>query len=121
MAMFLFSLIAVSSVSATNIGDAGLSQTGKKAFDVNADSEIPFADQDISGIIGILIGVVLSFVGVLFLVLMIYGGILWMTARGNEQQTEKARDLIIASVIGLIIVLSAYAITEFIGRTLAPS
>jgi flagellar basal body-associated protein FliL len=41
-----------------------------------------------------------------------------MTARGNDQQVEKAKNLIIQSIIGLIIILSAYAITAFVGRKL---
>lgn len=68
--------------------------------------------------IGNIIGAVLTFVGILFLILVIYGGLLWMTARGNEQQIEKAKNLIGAAVVGLIIVLSAYAITAFIGNAL---
>ena len=75
-------------------------------------------EEDPSPIIGSLIGTILAFVGVLFFILVIYGGLLWMTARGNEQQIEKAKNLIGSAIVGLIIVLSAYAITAFIGRTL---
>jgi len=50
--------------------------------------------------------------------LVIYGGFLWMTARGNEQQVTKAKDLIISAVIGLVIVLAAYAITAYVGGAL---
>jgi hypothetical protein len=46
---------------------------------------------------------------------MIYAGILWMTAQGNEQQVSKAKNLLINATIGLIITLAAYAITSFIG------
>lgn len=65
--------------------------------------------------IGQVIGVVLSFVGVLFLILMIYAGILWMTSQGNEQQVAKAKGMLMNGIIGLIIVFAAYAITSFIG------
>ena len=58
----------------------------------------------------------MAFIGVIFFVLMIYGGFLWMTARGNEQQVEKAKDLIISAVIGLIIIFAAYAITMYLGQ-----
>ena len=64
---------------------------------------------------GKVIGAVLAFVGVLFLILVIYGGILWMTAAGNEQTITKARTLIINSIVGLIIVLAAYALVSFLG------
>jgi len=68
---------------------------------------------------GEVIGMILSFVGVIFLALVIYGGITWMTAGGNDQKVEKAKTIIIDATIGLIIVLSAYAITSFIGTQLA--
>ncbi len=64
--------------------------------------------------IAIVIKLALSFLGVIFLILMVYGGYLWMTARGKEDQVNKARDLIIAAVIGLIIVIASYAISNFV-------
>lgn len=66
--------------------------------------------------VGLIIGAVLSFIAVIFMILVIYAGILWMTARGNEQQVERAKTLLVQSIIGLIIVFSAYAITRFIGQ-----
>lgn len=65
---------------------------------------------------GQIIGIVLSFVGVLFLIMMIYAGIMWMTAQGNDQQVTKAKELLINSVIGIVIIFAAYAITAFIGN-----
>ena len=67
--------------------------------------------------IGKIIGTALSFVGVLFLVLIIYAGLLWMTAQGNDTKIATARGIITNAVIGLIIVMSAYAITAFVGST----
>lgn len=64
---------------------------------------------------GKILGAFLAFLGVIFLILMIYAGVMWMTAAGNEQQVAKARNLIIAAVIGLIIVLAAYALTSYLG------
>jgi len=61
-----------------------------------------------------IIQIVLSFLGVLFLGFMVYAGFTWMTAAGNEQKAEKAKEIVIESVIGLIIVIAAYAITSFI-------
>ena len=64
--------------------------------------------------IGTLIKAILSIIGVLFLIMMVYGGFLWMTAGGNETQVEKSKKLIIAAIIGTIIVVSSYAISYFI-------
>ncbi|OGH69360.1 MAG: hypothetical protein A2754_02395 [Candidatus Magasanikbacteria bacterium RIFCSPHIGHO2_01_FULL_47_8] len=69
---------------------------------------------DLAGSIGTIIKAVLGLVGTIFLVLTIYAGILWMTAAGKEEQIEKAKNIIRATVIGLAIVMSAYAITFFV-------
>ncbi len=71
---------------------------------------------DVPTIIGRIIGAGLAFIGTLFFVLIVYGGFIWMMARGNEQEVAKAKELITAAVIGLIIVLSAYAITVYLGE-----
>jgi hypothetical protein len=64
--------------------------------------------------IGTVVKAALSMIGILFMLLIIYAGFLWMTARGEEAKVEKAQDIIRAAVIGLIIVLAAYSITNFI-------
>lgn len=57
----------------------------------------------------------LNIIGLLFFGLMFYGGFNWMSARGNESQIEKSKNTIIAAVIGLVVVLAAYAITALVG------
>lgn len=58
--------------------------------------------------------VILGFLGVIFIILIIYSGILWMTSAGSEEKIGKAKKTIVAATIGLAIVLSAYAITYFV-------
>lgn len=55
-----------------------------------------------------------SFLGFLFLCLIIYAGVLWMTARGNEEQITKAQTVLKRSLIGLIIVISSVSIAYLI-------
>ena len=80
----------------------------------NAQLENP----NLPTMIGKIVGVALSFVGVIFLVLMIAGGIMWMVSNGNEEKVGKAKNLIVAAIIGLIVVLAAYALTITIGNVL---
>ena len=68
----------------------------------------------VSGVVGTVITAFLSILGVIFLVLMLYGGYLWMMDRGNSEQVEKAKQVITAAIIGLIIIVAAYAITKFV-------
>lgn len=57
---------------------------------------------------------ILALLGIIFMILIIYGGYLWMTARGNEERVKKAKDLIVDGVIGFAIVIAAYAITVLV-------
>lgn len=75
----------------------------------------------IPAIVGKGITAVLGLLGVIFLVLMVYGGYLWMTDAGNSEQVEKAKKIIAAAVIGLIIVISSYAISYFVINSLQGS
>src|SRR3989338_3854518 len=90
----------------------GLKETATKAGLKDAPGAIK-ADS-VAALIGNVVGAVLTFVGVLFLILMLYGGIIWMLARGNETETTKALNTIKAAIIGLIIVVASYAITTFV-------
>lgn len=65
-------------------------------------------------IVSMIIKAVLSLLGVIFIILIIYAGFLWLTSGGNEETITKAKKTIVAAIIGLAIVLSAYVITVFI-------
>ena len=69
---------------------------------------------DIRVVVGRIIYVALGILGTILLVLIVYAGFLWMTAGGNEDQVDKAKTYIKNAVIGLVIVLSSYAITYFV-------
>jgi len=70
----------------------------------------------ISTIAGTVIAAVLGLLGVIFVVLIIYAGIIWMTAQGDESKVEKAQTILRNSIIGLIVVFSAYAIYAVVIR-----
>jgi hypothetical protein len=80
---------------------------------VGSKSTVGFTE-DLTGLIGAIVKGVLGFVGTAFLVLTIYGGILWMTASGREEQVESAKKVITSAIIGVAITMAAYAITYFI-------
>lgn len=70
------------------------------------------------GTIGRVIQAGLALVGVIFLILTIYAGYLWMTAAGNDSQVGKAKDTLRNVIIGLVVVMAAYAITAFVSGEL---
>jgi hypothetical protein len=74
---------------------------------------------DVLPIFSKFISIGLSVLGIVFLMLIGYGGVLWMTDRGNEEEVAKAKKMIQAAVIGLVIVVSSYALSFFIMNVLA--
>lgn len=61
---------------------------------------------------------VLGFLGLIAVIFILYGGFVWMTAGGNEDKVATAKKVISAAVVGLIIVLLAWAIVTFVvGQT----
>ena len=66
--------------------------------------------QTASGVVSIFLGLL----GIIFIILIIYAGYNWMTAAGNEEKVKKAQETLKQAIIGLIIVVSAYAISFFV-------
>lgn len=69
---------------------------------------------DFTDTIARIIRVALSFLGIVAVVIILLGGFKWMTAGGNEDKVKEAKRLMIQGIIGLVIVLSAFAIAQFV-------
>lgn len=79
----------------------------------NVGGSAGYAEADstsVSSIAGTIVATVLGLLGIIFVVLIIYAGILWMTAGGDEGKVEKAQTILKNAIIGLIVTVSAYAI-----------
>ena len=61
-----------------------------------------------------IINVTLGLLGIIMLGLILYAGFLWMTAGGNPERVERAKLMIRNAIIGVVIILSAWAITTFV-------
>lgn len=57
---------------------------------------------------------ILGIVGSITLLMFVYGGFLFLTSSGSSEQIKKAKSVLVAAVIGLIIVFSSYLIIKFI-------
>jgi hypothetical protein len=88
----------------------------------------PYSIEDIGGTVGLgtadlkttvinVISWVLGILALVAVVMIIIGGFQWLTAAGSEEKIEKAKKVISAAVIGLIIVLLAWAIVIFVAGT----
>ena len=92
-----------------NIVSAQTSKTGiQNAFSVvETVASSTYSNRNIYSILGDIVMVVLTLVGSIFVIFMIYAGYLWMTASGNEQKVDKSKEILKQSIIGLIIVTIA--------------
>jgi len=113
---FLFLLIFFGLGIAANVsaGAVTIEETGLETTAGQAGLPQP----ELTALIGNIIRAAFSVVGVVFFILLLYGGFLWMTAGGNEEKVKKAKSLMVNSVIGLLIIIAAYAISEFVIRLL---
>lgn len=65
-------------------------------------------------LIGRVIKTVMGVVGSIALIMFVYGGLMWMTASGNTEKISKAMRIITWSTLGIIVILSSYALVDFI-------
>ena len=70
-------------------------------------------------VIGGIVKVVISLLGLVAAIIIILGGFQWMTSGGNEEKISGAKKLMINGLIGMVLVVLAYAIASFIISNLA--
>ncbi len=124
--IFCFSLgifAVVNSVNAQN----GLEETilksdelEKVAGDVYDENPLGTPVNSMQDIIILVINTVLGLLGVIFLIIIIYAGFLWMTAGGNDDQVGKAKKWLVNGIIGVVIIVGAYAISYFVLNAILP-
>ncbi|MFA6132105.1 MAG: hypothetical protein WC702_03555 [Patescibacteria group bacterium] len=69
---------------------------------------------DLTVLIGKGINVILGLLGILFLIFVLYAGFLYLTAQGADEPVKKAKKLLTNSIIGLVIIIAAYAISNYV-------
>ncbi len=104
--LFCFSTAPVVAVNS----DYGVAKTGAALGYNQSTTVFSVVNQVVVG--------ALSLLGIIFLGMMLYAGIRWMTARGNEELSSKAKDTLTAAAIGMIVVLSSYGLTNLIFKKL---
>lgn len=116
--LLLITILAIFLISSTNvlasplIGDDTKQDLEKQ--DLAFLEESGLQKVSIGTLIAAVIKIVLSVLGIVFIILIIYAGLSWMTSAGSEEKITKAKKTMAAAVIGLTIVLLAYAITAFV-------
>lgn len=123
LAGLIFGLAIVGVVTAVFAGPGTLSRvTAATPFSIESiGSQIGLSDADFKEVLIRIIRWTLGILALVAVSFIIYGGVLWMTSRGDEKRILKAKKVIASAVIGLIIVLLSFAIVSFVARAILNS
>lgn len=108
--MLILSFLMAAQVALADVTSDNLDITATKGYGV-----APNKATTPEVIIGKIIGAGLAFLGVIFFCLILYAGLGWILSMGNEEKINQSKDMIVAAILGLIVVLGAYAITKLVG------
>lgn len=114
---FGFSLMIAENVYASDVKTnitGRLDNVGKSSGYSTSTS----GEQGLVTIVGNIIKIILGILGIILLGFMLYGGFLWMTSGGNTDGVKKAKQMITNAIVGLVIIVSAYAISSFVMKQL---
>ena len=78
------------------------------------ENTIQLGNRDIRSTVASIINVLMGLLGIVAVVIILLGGFKWMTAGGNEDKVGEAKQLIMQGIIGLVIILSSWAIARFV-------
>lgn len=78
------------------------------------EETITLGNRDIRSTAASIINVLMGLLGIIAVVIILIGGFEWMTAGGNEDKVGEAKKRIMQGIIGLVIILSAWAIARFV-------
>lgn len=97
-----------------------LSSSSAQAYSLNFDpgsvlkTSSQLGSNDPAYIIFSVVNTSLIFLGTVTLIMIIAAGFLWLTAAGEEEKIEKAKEILQGAIIGLIIVLSSYGLAQYL-------
>ena len=64
--------------------------------------------------VGTIIGGIFGVVGALAVLMIVYGGLMWMTSGGNQERVKKGRDVLVWATVGIVVIFSSYIILNFV-------
>lgn len=100
-------LLPFSALAQLSDAETELEKVGAPLISTGTASDLP-------KLIGNLINVFLSVLGIIFVVLVVYAGYLWMTDAGEGSKAKKAKGILGTAVMGIVLTIAAYAISAFV-------
>lgn len=80
--------------------------------------KIPVAKDEPDVFVGKIIKAILAIIGVIFIAMIIYGGLTYATSIGSEEKLGTAKKILTYAIIGIVIIALAYVLTDYILKAL---
>jgi len=93
--------------------------SAQASLGIEAAASTGLGSRDLKDTITSVLNVLLGFLGIIAVIVILLGGFKWMTAGGNEDKVAEAKKLIGAGIVGLVIILAAYAIAIYVINTIS--
>lgn len=103
-------VFAAPNQTVTNIKSA-LGSAGEEGYNMTKEEATAIG---LGGLIGTYVTAFLGFVGTIAFVVFLYGGFLWLTARGNDDQVADAKKYLFNGTVGVAVIVLAYSAAYFI-------
>ncbi|OGL72582.1 hypothetical protein A3C96_02575 [Candidatus Uhrbacteria bacterium RIFCSPHIGHO2_02_FULL_60_10] len=94
--------------------------TANVDFGLNQAEGFGLSQKSLPETVTTIIRAFMGLLGLLAVILILYGGFKWMTSQGEPEKVEEAKKIIISGIIGLVIIASAYGIASYVINTLLP-
>lgn len=119
---FIKGLISATMVASMALPMVAMAQSGQvtanELLPTEIGTNIGTGTTDIRITIARIIRTAMSLLGIIAVLIILYGGFKWMTAAGSDEAVGDAKKIITAGIIGLVIILTAYAIASFVINSL---
>ena len=87
-------------------------------IDPSTGTTLGLEDKDLVQTVIDIVNYVLALLGLVAVIMILLGGFRWMTAGGNEEKVASAKKILSAAIIGLVIIILAWAIVFFVANTI---
>ncbi len=112
--LILFSFLAINFCQAAFIKEDVKDKINLQGKGAGLGAYEDIGPEGVLKVIQTAINAFLSLIGVILLIYMLYAGYNWMTAQGEEEKVEKAKDTLKRAIVGALIIVAAYAISVFV-------
>lgn len=117
--MAIVTLVALAPVIVPRVADAQL--INQFVNNCPADTGVRCSEGSIASIFRLIINWALAIAFIAAVIILIYGGFLYITSAGNTENATKGKTAIINAIIGIVIIVLSYVIVQIVYRFVSGS